>query len=237
MYRLNNLKRNLLITADEVLFHAPTDQKIDARQIEQNIIVAEERWIANSICDKFYEDFISKKNKKVTTENKNELLTKINESLSIDGLNPIKESDLKVGMIINAIEFVDNEWYVKLWERFLWKLTAECVDMMTIVPSWLRHTSVGQQMNNPNTIGGNGAGSASGSVKEIDYKIHNVIQDRIDPLIERMHMWICQNKDHFPLYCKDCGNVCGCGDDGSSPDGVSHVRKTNFITNLYDDER
>ena len=39
------------------------------------------------------------------------------------------------------------------------------------------------------------------------------------------------------LYCKDCGNVCGCGDDGSSPDGVSHVRKTNFITNLYDDER
>ena len=74
MYRLNNLKRNLLITADEVLFHAPTDQKIDARQIEQNIIVAEERWIANSICDKFYEDFISQKNRKVTTDNKSELL-------------------------------------------------------------------------------------------------------------------------------------------------------------------
>ncbi len=233
MYRINRLRRNVLITPDEVIFHAPTDQKIDERQILQNIIVAEERWIANTLCDKFYEDFISKKNVKVTDVNKIDLLQKINTSLLIDGLIPIDANDLPTGIIINAIELVDDEWYVKLWERFLWKLTAECVDMMTIVPSWLRHTSSGQQMNNPNVIGGNGSGSASGSLKDIDYKIHNVIQDRIDPLIERMQLWICQNKEHFPLYCKDCGG-CGCGENGDDSDGVSHIRKTNFITNLYD---
>lgn len=233
MYRINRLRRNVLITPDEVIFHAPTDQKIDERQILQNIIVAEERWIANTLCDKFYEDFISKKNVKVTEGNKSELLIKINQSLAIDGLNSITANDLQTGIIINAIELVDNEWYIRLWERFLWKLTAECVDMMTIVPSWLRHTSVGQQMNNPNVIGGNGSGSASGGLKDVDYKIHNAIQDRIDPLIERMRLWICQNKEHFPLYCKDCGG-CGCGEYGDASDGVSSIRKTNFITNLYE---
>lgn len=230
MYRINRLGRNLLITPDEVIFHAATDQDIAERPILQNIIIAEERWIANAICDKFYEDFISKKNREVTAENKLEILAKINSTIS----TPIKESDLPVGSLVNAIEFVDNEWYVKLWKRFLWKLTAECVDAMSIVPSWLKHTSSGQQMNNPKTIGGNSAGSASGELKEIQFKIDNYIQDRIDPLIERMRLWICQNKEHFPLYCKDCGG-CGCDGELDDVDGVSHIRKTNFVTNIYED--
>ncbi|GAB0154765.1 hypothetical protein CHRYSEOSP005_00250 [Chryseobacterium sp. Alg-005] len=234
MYRLNHLKRDVLITPDEVIFHAPTDQAIDERQILQNIIVAEERWIANAICDKFYEDFITKKNIRVTETNKADLTIKINASLEADGLNPIKESDLKIGMIINSIELVDNPWYVKLWERFLWKITAECVDVAAIIPTWLRHTSLGQQLNNPNAIGGNGASSASGGVKEVQLKLNSAIQDRIDPLLERMHLWICQNKEHFPLYCKECGG-CGCDGDLKDVDGVSHIRKTNFITNIYED--
>ncbi|MGC4130241.1 MAG: hypothetical protein QM564_11960 [Bergeyella sp.] len=235
MYRINRLKRNVLITPDEVIFHAATDKEISEQSIRPNIIIAEERWIANAICDKFYEDFISQKNKEVTAENKAELLGKINNSLLIDGLNPIKESDLKVGMIINAIEFVENEWYVKLWNRFLWKLTAECVDAMSIVPSWLKHTSSGQQKNNPNSIGGNGKESASGEKSEIQFKLDNYIQDRIDPIIERMKLWICQNKSHFPLFCKDCGEICGCDENGNQPDGVSHIRKTNWIPNIYED--
>lgn len=230
MYRPNYLQRDVLITPDEVLFHAATDQKIDERSLRQNIIVAEERWIANALCDKFYEDFISKKNITVTAENRESLLQKINDSLK----TPMKDSDFKIGMIVNAIELVENIWYQKLWNRFLWKLTAECVDMMSIVPSWLRTTESGQQLNNPNQIGGNGASSASGSAKDVQLKINNAIQDRIDPLIERMRLWICQNKEHFPLYCKDCGG-CGCDGDSNQPDGVSHIRKTNFITNIYDD--
>lgn len=231
MYRINRLKRNVLITPDEVIFHAATDQEISERSIFPNIIVAEERWIANSICDKFYEDFISKKNKEVTAENQAELIDKINATIE----TPITDEDLPIGTIVNAIEFVDDEWYVKLWNRFLWKLTAECVDAMSIVPSWLGHTSSGQQKNNPNAIGGNGKESASGELKDVQFKLDNYIQDRIDPIIERMKLWICQNKSHFPLFCKDCGEICGCDETGNAPDGVSHVRKTNWITNIYDD--
>lgn len=230
MYRINKLNRPVLITPDEVIFHAPTDQKIDERQVLQNIIVAEERWIANTLGDGFYEDFISKKNKTITAENQEEILGKINETLS----KPITAADLPIGTIVNAIEFVQDEWYVKLWNRFLWKLTAECVDMMTIVPSWVRHTSVGQQKNNPNVIGGNGSGSATAEIKDIQFKMSTSIQDRIDPLIERMKLWLCQNKPNFGKYTKDCKGY-GCGDDGDD-DGVSHIRKTNFITNLYEDE-
>ena len=231
MYRLNKLKRNVLIVPDEVIFHAPTDQDISERTILPNIITAEERWIANTICDKFYEDFINKKNKEVTAENRAELLVKINATLK----TTLAEKDLPIGTIVNAIEFVDDEWYVKLWNRFLWKLTAECVDAMSVMPSWLKHTSSGQQMNNPKVIGGNMSGSASGEIKDVQFKIDNYIQDRIDPLIERMKLWICQNKTHFPLFCKDCNEICGCEDNDNEPDGISSVRKTGWITNIYED--
>lgn len=231
MYRINHLNRSVLITVDEVIFHAATDAKVDARQIMQNIITAEERWIANTLGDKFYEDFMNKKNVVVTDSNKADLLTKINASLTAAGVQNITLTAIPNGTIINAIELVTDEWYVKLWNRFLWKLTAECVDISGIVPSWVRTTSSGQQQNNPNVIGGNGSGSATAGLKEVQFKMSSAIQDRIDPLIERMILWICQNKTHFPLFEKACGDCDGSG----MPDGVSHVRKTNFITNIYND--
>ncbi len=233
MYRINRLHRNVLITPDEVIFHAATDAEIDERQILNNIIVAEERFIANTLGDKFYEDFISKKNVKVHVNNQADLLIKINESLILSGGYEIIATDIPIGTIINSIELVDDEWYVKLWERFLWKLTAECVDMMTIVPSWLRHTSSGQMMNNPEVIGGNAGGSVTGKMQDVKFKMNTSLQDRIDPLSERMQLWICQNKKYFDLYTKDCGGTCG--ESGNIPDGISSIRKTNFITNIYND--
>lgn len=234
MYQINRLNRNVLITPSEVKFHAAIDAEVDERQILQNIIVAEERFIANTLGDAFYEDFISKKNVKITAGNQSALLNTINASLEAQGLDEITEIDLHVGTIVNAIELVEDEWCVKLWERFLWKLTAECVDMMTIVPSWLRHTSAGQQMNNPDVIGGNSGGSVTGKVTDIKFKINTSLQDRIDPLTERMKLWICQNKKYFPLYTKDCGETV-CGKTGEIIDGVSHLGKTNFILNIYND--
>lgn len=234
MYRVNSLKRDLLITHDEVLFHAPTDTKIDARTVNQNIIIAEERFIANALGDQFYDDFITKKNVKVTADNKAELLQKINESFALDGIDPTDESALKIGMIINSIELVENEWYQKLWNRFLWKLTAECVDSMAIIPSWLRTTDVGQQLNNPAVIGGNNGASASGNRNDVQMKLNSSIQDRIDPLIERMRLWICQNKGHFPLYTKECDD-CGCNGGDPQADGISYLRKSNYITGIYED--
>lgn len=234
MYLINRLNRNVLITPDEVIFHAATDSDIDERQILQNIIVAEERFIPNIIGDKFYEDFISKKNVKVTATNQAALLVQINQSLVENGESEIQATDIPPGTIVNAIEFIEDEWLIKLWERFLWKLTAECVDMMTIVPSWLRHTSAGQQQNNPEVIGGSAGGSATGKIGDVKFKINTYLQDRIDPLTERMRLWLCQNKEKFPLYTKDCGEI-GCNESSEAPDGISHLGKTNFILGIYKD--
>lgn len=233
MYAINKLGRPVLITPSEVLFHAPTDQQIDERQILNNIIVAEERWISNVMGDAFYEDFITKKNRKVTTANQQEIVDLINTSLPSD--KQIGLTAVPVGSYVNAIEFITDEWYIKLWERFLWKLTAECVDVTAVIPSWVRHTSAGQMKNNPNVIGGNGSNSASAEMNEVQLKITRTIQDRIDPLIERMRMWMCRNQNKFPHFRFNCGGYgCGEGADGTL-DGISHVRKTNFITNIYED--
>jgi len=57
------------------------------------------------------------------------------------------------------------------------------------------------------------------------------MQDVIDPLLEAMHQWLCMNKKNNPklflLYTKPCD--C----DAS---GVSYKRKTDILTDIYDDE-
>jgi hypothetical protein len=229
MYRINYLNRPTLITPDEVLFHAATDNNIDARQIMQNIIVAEERIIAPAITDEFYEELLLLKNQTVTTTNQAALVAQINNS-------SITAANLPVGTIVNAIEFITNADYVALWNRFLWKLTAEAVDMMTTVPSWLRHTSVGQQKNRPAVIGGNGEGSATGDRKDIQFKIDMQMQERIDPLIERMRQYICKNRPKFPTYKRECGEY-GFDERGhhDEADGISILRKTDWVFNAYEE--
>lgn len=234
MYRKNSLSRFSLITPDEVLEKMASDQEVDKRQILQNIEIAEERFIAQALCNQFYEEFIGLKNKRVTSENRATILAAFNVQQQDNNRCALTNDDLPIGTIVNAIEFVENEDYVALWERFLWKLTAECVDYMTTVPSWLRHTSSGQMLNNPKVIGASGA--SSGDSKDVQFKMNSSLQDRIDPLIESMRLYICSNKVKFPKYCKDCGD-CGCdGDTTEQPDGVSHLRKTDFILGLYDDQ-
>lgn len=230
MYRINRLNRNVLITPDEVLFHMASDQGVNERQILQNIIIAEERFIVDALCFDFYEDFISRKNKEVTLTNQATLIQEINNSLAKENRSPITDDDLPIGTIVNAIEFVDNEDYVELWNKYLWKIIAECVDLLATVPSWLRHTEQGQQMNSPKVIGGNSTNSASGEAKDVKFKLDSSLQDRINPMLARMHEWICRNKDNYELYCKECES-CGC--NGTLNDSI--VKKTNYITGIYDD--
>jgi hypothetical protein len=58
------------------------------------------------------------------------------------------------------------------------------------------------------------------------------MQDRIDPLIERMRQWIGGkrkvNSAVFPSYCKDVSDCLG------GNDGISMVRKTGWIFNAYE---
>lgn len=228
MYRINYTGRPTLITPDEVIFHAAIDQNPDARIILQNIIVAEERFIAPALCDEFYEELIGMKNKEITAGNQAAELVLINASLTAAGKQTITNAAIPVGTIINAIEYITNPDYKALWNRFLWKLTAEAVDMMCIVPSWLRHTASGQQKNNPAVIGGNGQNSESGDRKDVQFKMDKAVMDRIDPLLERMKQYICKDATKFPKYCKQC--------DCETTDGVSLLRKTDIIFGLYEDD-
>lgn len=226
MYAINRLNRPVLITPDEVLFHAATDHSVDARQLLQNIIIAEERIIVQAISNSFYEELIGLKNKTVNIINQNMILNEINNSLIAAGKKPITKTDLPAGTIISAIEWVNNNDYIELWNRFLWKLTAEAVDMMTTVPSWLRHTAQGQQKNNPEVIGGSGQNAVTGDRKDVQFKIDIQMQERIDPLISRMQQWICERKEKFPKYTHKC--TC------DNTDGISLLRKTDWVFNAYD---
>lgn len=226
MYTINRLNRPVLITPDEVLFHAATDHSVDARQILQNIIIAEERIIVQAISSAFYEELIRLKNKTVTALNQTTILNEVNNYLAAVGKKTVAVTELPVGTIVNAIEWITNTDYLALWNRFLWKLTAEAVDMITTVPSWLRHTAQGQQKNNPEVIGGNGQNSVTGDRRDIQFKIDIQMQERIDPLIGRVQGWICERKDRFPAYAYPCSN--------DNKDGVSVLRKTDWVFNAYE---
>ncbi|MXP04783.1 MULTISPECIES: hypothetical protein [unclassified Apibacter] len=225
MYRINRLQRNVLITADEVMFHAPIDGNVSERNIIQNIILAEERFVSSAISSTFYLDFVNKKNKVVTESNQEDLLNKINDSNKGYGIERIEKTDIPVGTIINAIEFVENKDYVELWNMYLWKYTAECVDFLCTIPTWIRHTNQGQMLNSPKVIG-SGTESGSADVKEIKFKLDSMLLDRLNPFKERMHEWICRRIEKFPLYT----NECACFDIKDKP-VKSH--KSDIILGVY----
>ncbi|TWP28422.1 hypothetical protein ETU09_05725 [Apibacter muscae] len=232
MYRINRLGRNVLITADEVKYHAPCDSSVSERNIIQNIILAEERYITEAIGDDFYYDFIDKKNRMVTTSNQNDLLDKINESLESYGLRNIEKKELPIGILVNAIEFVDNEYYVQLWGNFLWKLTAECVDAMSTVTNWVKHTNQGQMLNAPKVIGTT-AEANSADPKDIKFKMDHSVLDRINPFKQRMEEWICKRIQNYPLYNKECGKCNSQMDDYYRDKPTIKAQKSDIVLGVY----
>jgi hypothetical protein len=224
MYRINRLNRAVLITVDEVITQCAMDQDADIRYIMNSIIVAEERWIRPALGNAMYRDLVTQKNVVVTADNQSDLVDAISASLVAAGKDPITADALPIGIMVNAIELVTNAKYVELWEQYLWKLTAECVDVSCVIPSWLRHTAAGQQKNNPVVVGGNTEGSATGDRKDVEYKIDAYIQSRIKPLIAAMEQWIC-DEGGFTLY-----PACKC--EGPK-NGVSTKVKGGIIFGVY----
>ena len=225
MYQIQLLKTKTLITPMEVIFHAATTHTIYHRSILQNIIIAEQRFIAPTIGRDLYDALTASKHTTITSGNQAAQLVLLNAySATIEG-EVYTTADIPVGTMINAMEYMsaDNQ---TLWTEHLWKLIAECVECVTIVPSWLQHTSQGQQKNNPEVIGGSGQNSASGELREIKYKEDSYIQNRIDPLIAALEWYLCKNKTTFPLYS------CVSDDDA---DGISIKRKSPFVIGIYDE--
>lgn len=229
MYRLNPLPRKVLITTDEVIRMSPVAENPSPGNLEQAIIIAEERFVKKLMCKDFYYAFRDKKNVLVDDDNKAELTTKVNEG------NTGQAIVLKNDMMINAIELVDDNHFKEWWYEFGWKITAECVLYIATPTNYSRYTSQGQMQNNPQMLGGlgnQGSGSASVTLKDIQWTMDKILMDRIDPLIEASHEWLCEadNKQHFEKYnCKPCP----CAGDKNA--GVSYQRKTGYVHGIYDE--
>lgn len=227
MYQINLLNRKTLIVPKEVIFHAPVGHTIDERSYLNNIIIAENRFVAPMLGYDFYNALVAEKNTAVTSGNQAALLAALNASETSIGETTLSTADnIPVGTIINAAELMTTAAYKTLWNDYLWKYLAECVECVSIVPTWLQHTSQGQQKNNPPIINMNGQNTVTGDLKDIQYKEKKFIEDRIDPLRAAIEYYLCKNSTSFPLYtCMD-----------TEADGVSMERKSPIIHGVYDDE-
>lgn len=216
--QINNLKRNVLIMTDEVIFHASTDNTIDPRTVQQSIIVAEERFLRPFLGHQFYEALIAEKNKVVTAENKDELQEKVNEYFGNEN------NEIKVGDIINSSTFL-SENNRQLWNALLWKYAAECVMIAAIPKNYAAFTSQGLVHNNPSIDSLSGSSVSTPTLQTAKWLVDKQMMDIISPLEEALKNWLCNNKIKFPLY--ESKN-CKCEDE------LNFVRKTNFVLDVYE---
>lgn len=226
MYRLNPLQRNVLLTVDEVIFHAPTSHTIDPRKIEPNIIVAEERLIMPTLGYEYYYALIDEKNTLVTALNKAGLETEINDSLP-DGAT---EVTLQEGQIVNSNEFLSAS-NLALWKQHLWKLAAEAVILASYPEGFVQFAAEGTVHTTPQAGPMTNATVTSPELRSMKWSMDKKMMDRIDPLREAMHLWLCVKKKAdtslYPLYTK----FCDC-----NVDGVAYKRKSDIVLGLYDDD-
>lgn len=226
MYRLNELKRNVLITADEVIFHGPTKHELDHRMIESSIIVAEERIIRPTLGYDYYEAIIASKNLVITSGN----LAAQQALFDASQAQGAQAYTLQEGDIVNAFEYMSAENQA-LWKMFLWKLTAEIVLFAAYPEGFVQFGSAGTVHNQPASTPMTGPGIVTPELRSIKWAMDKKMMDRIDPLRESMHQWLCKQKKadstKYTLYEKTCDcNV----------DGVAYKRKTDFILNIYNDD-
>jgi hypothetical protein len=225
MYRINELKRKVLITPDEVVFHSDF-KEINHKNFLSAIIIAEERFIKKMLCKDLYNDLRDKKNIVVDFYNLSELQDQINED------NTGEVITLVEGDIVNAIELLEeadqDDPYIELWNEFLWKICAECVVYVSLPNRWIQSKVAGEMINAPLTIAG-GQEAASTDIKGVQWKSNKLLMDRIEPLIEAMKEWLCDNIERFPLF-----NCYRCPEKN---DGVAYKRKTGWVTGVYEEER
>lgn len=215
MYRKNRLKRNVLITADEVIFHAPTKHTLDPRTIEQSIIVAEERFAVEVLGYPFYNALAIEKNRLVTEANRDAMQTLVGIS-----------EELKPGDLVNSSKYL-SAGNLRLWDHILWKYLAECVALASTPESFIQLGSEGAVHNQATSSPMGGGGVVTPELRSIKWAMDKKMFDRIDPLKTAIHNFVCANKASYPLYEKPC-------DCDSS--GNPYKRRTDVVVGIYDDE-
>lgn len=221
MYNLNTLQRNVLITPKEVIFHAQTKHALDENMIEKSIIVAEERFIREELGYELYEAMINAKNVEVISGN----LAALNTSFGDDSI------DLKIGDIVNAYELMSAS-YQSLWKQHLWKIVSECVMVAAYPEGFVQYGSEGTFHNSPPAGLMVTSGFVTPLLSSMKWAIDKKIRDRIGPLLNSMHKYLCKNKINYSLYnngdCLDC------------EDAKDKLKDAGFALDIYsdiDDER
>lgn len=225
MYRKNPLKRNVLITTDEIINRGTTNHTLDPLKIEQSIIVAEERFIRPLMGYDFYRAFVDSKNLVITSGNKTAQQTLIQAAQQTDAQDVV----LQVGDIVNAYEYLSAENQT-LWLEHLWQLCTECVLLMAFPDNYVQFGSAGVHLNAPPAGPMTTGGIVSPDLRSVKWAMDKKLMDRIDPLRESMHLWLCKQKEadstKYTLYEK----TCDC-----DVDGVAYKRKTDLVMGIYDE--
>lgn len=217
MRYLNPLRTKVLITADEVVFHAPVDHTLDPRTIQPSIIVAERRFILPMLGFTVYNALLNAKNQLVTTSNKAALQTAINE----DRPTGRELIVLTEGDYVSTTELFTFDQYT-LWTNFLHKIIAECVWYVALPVNRARFTTAGVEVNNPESIG-SAQKSASIDLANLKYLMDRGLQDRISPLMKDLHEYMCGVA--YPGYTKKCD---------CDSDGKPYRKRSDILFGLYD---
>jgi hypothetical protein len=186
--------------------------------IMQSIIIAERRFIKPMIGWKVYNALVDAKNQVVTSGNMATLQADLNAGRGADrDIITLVEGDM-----VNSDTYLDAT-QLAFWQNHLHKITAECVYFVSLPVNRARFTSQGMMKNNPETITESRA-SITIDLKDLKHLMDRSLQDRISPLIEDMHIYLCRTG--YPQYDKDCA----CNSDGDP-----YRKKTDFILGMYDD--
>lgn len=216
----------MLITVDEVINRGTNNHTLDPLKIEQSIIVAEERFIRPLMGYDFYRAFVDSKNTLITSGNKTAQQTLIQNSLPADAQDVV----LNEGDIVNAYEYLSAENQT-LWLEHLWQLCCECVLLMAFPDNYVQFGSAGVHLNAPPAGPMTTGGIVSPDLRSVKWAMEKKLQDRIDPLRESMHLWLCKQQkadsSKYTLYEK----TCDC-----NADGVAYKRKTDVVLGIYDDD-
>lgn len=226
MYNRNLLLRNVLITPEEVLFHGPTNHTFDIRNIENSIIVAEERFIRPALGYDFYSALKTAKNKEITSDNQATEQVNYNSTLP----SGAEAYTLIVGDVLNSYNYLAADDQI-LWKEHLWKLTAECVIMLAVPEGFVQFSAEGIIHKQPKSSQMITSGSVSPELSSVKWAMDKKMQDRIDPLREAMHLWLCKQKQATPSKYTLYDKTCDC-----NADGVAYKRKTDLILSIYDED-
>lgn len=219
MIGLNRLRTKVLITTDEVIFHAPTENTCDMRIIQQCIIVAERRFVKPVLGKTLYKALIDKKNVLVTVDNKATLQDELNAGRAVD----------REAIVLIEGDYVNSDTYLTddqqtLWKEHLHKITAECIWLVAMPVNRTRFASKGMLKNNPETIAEN-RDSVTVDLNDLKHILDKGLNERITVLIADMVEYLCDTG--FPGY-NDCRR--------DSRDAQTQ-KSSGIIFGLYDDDK